>query len=125
MFSLQSVGPWELSSYIVNLFFMVVFITKGSLLVFLQIWVRWTFPRLRIDQVMMTCLKYLLPISCALFLGATLWPLAVYQIKGGNAGEGRTQFMGKPLADKVNRNEVTAVQSRADKPLLAADEGGR
>ena len=49
--------------------------SRASLLVFVQIWVRWTLPRLRIDQVMMTCLKYLVPISCFLFLGATLWPL--------------------------------------------------
>ncbi len=53
-----------------------VFMAKASVLVFLQIWIRWTLPRLRIDQVMTTCLKYLLPISCFLFLGATIWSLA-------------------------------------------------
>ena len=52
---------------------MVVFIVKGWLLVFVMMWVRWTLPRLRIDQVMMTCLKYLLPISCVLLLGVSLW----------------------------------------------------
>jgi NADH-quinone oxidoreductase subunit H len=51
----------------------VVFIAKSWLLVFVMMWVRWTLPRLRIDQVMMTCLKYLLPISCALLLGVGLW----------------------------------------------------
>jgi NADH-quinone oxidoreductase subunit H len=40
-------------------------------------WVRWTLPRLRIDQVMMTCMKYLLPISCVLLLGIGVWQLAV------------------------------------------------
>src|SRR5262249_6135857 len=52
-------------------------IGKGWMLVFVMMWVRWTLPRLRIDQVMMTCLKYLLPISCALLLGVSLWQLAV------------------------------------------------
>jgi NADH-quinone oxidoreductase subunit H len=47
-----------------NVINVVVFVLKGWLLVFVQMWVRWTLPRLRIDQVMMTCLKYLLPISC-------------------------------------------------------------
>jgi hypothetical protein len=37
-----------------------------------MMWVRWTLPRLRIDQVMETCLKYLLPISCVLLLGVSL-----------------------------------------------------
>ncbi|WP_339912088.1 NADH-quinone oxidoreductase subunit NuoH [Symmachiella dynata] len=123
--SLQSAGPWGLSSYIVNLFFMVVFITKGSLLVFLQIWIRWTFPRLRIDQVMMTCLKYLLPMSCALFLGAVLWPLAMYQIKGGNEGDGRTQFFGEAIADKVTQLDSSATKSQPDTPLPAVEEEGR
>lgn len=59
-----------------------VFIFKGCMLVFLQMWVRWTLPRLRIDQVMMTCLKYLLPISCFLFLGAVVWPLILYGAMG-------------------------------------------
>ena len=52
-----------------NVINVVVFIVKGWLLVFVMMWVRWTLPRLRIDQVMMTCLKYLLPISCVLLLG--------------------------------------------------------
>ncbi len=52
-----------------NLVNVIVFIVKGWVLVFVMMWVRWTLPRLRIDQVMMTCLKYLLPISCVLLLG--------------------------------------------------------
>jgi NADH-quinone oxidoreductase subunit H len=57
---------------VINVF---VFIAKAWFLVFVMMWVRWTLPRLRIDQVMMTCLKYLLPISCALLLGVALWRL--------------------------------------------------
>jgi NADH-quinone oxidoreductase subunit H len=55
----------------------LVFILKGWLLVAVMMWVRWTLPRLRIDQVMMTCLKYLLPISCVLLMGVTCWQLMV------------------------------------------------
>jgi NADH-quinone oxidoreductase subunit H len=58
-----------------NILNVIVFIVKGWVLVFVMIWVRWTLPRLRIDQVMMTCLKYLLPISCALLLGVAVWQL--------------------------------------------------
>ena len=55
-----------------NVINVVVFIVKGWFLVFVMMWVRWTLPRLRIDQVMMTCLKYLLPISCVLLLGVSV-----------------------------------------------------
>jgi NADH-quinone oxidoreductase subunit H len=53
----------------------IVFIFKCWFLVFIMMWVRWTLPRLRIDQVMMTCLKYLVPISCVLLVGVSLWHL--------------------------------------------------
>jgi NADH-quinone oxidoreductase subunit H len=76
------VKGFAVGGYLVNLIGCAIFITKGCVLVFVQMWVRWTLPRLRIDQVMMACLKYLLPISCFLFLGVTVWPLAVYQITG-------------------------------------------
>ncbi len=68
--------PWPVLN-VGNLINAVVFIVKAWLLVFVMMWVRWTLPRLRIDQVMMTCLKYLLPISCVLLLGVSLWEVAV------------------------------------------------
>jgi NADH-quinone oxidoreductase subunit H len=58
-----------------NILDVIVFVLKGWLLVFVMMWVRWTLPRLRIDQVMVTCLRYLLPISCALLLGVCCWQL--------------------------------------------------
>ncbi len=54
-----------------------VFIAKGSLLVLVMMWLRWSMPRLRIDQVMMTCLKYFLPISCGLLVGVGVWQLTI------------------------------------------------
>jgi NADH-quinone oxidoreductase subunit H len=49
---------------------------KATLGVLVMMWVRWTLPRLRIDQVMTTCLKYCTPIAAAMFAGAMLWQLA-------------------------------------------------
>ncbi len=66
-----------LNPFVGNVINVVVFIIKSWLLVFVMMWVRWTLPRLRIDQVMMTCLKYLLPISCLLLLGVSVWQVAV------------------------------------------------
>ena len=48
---------------------------KASFLMFVMIWVRWTFPRIRIDQVMYMCLKVLLPFAMLCLVGATVWTL--------------------------------------------------
>jgi NADH-quinone oxidoreductase subunit H len=73
--------PFELTDvlgvWLGNILNVVVFIFKCWFLVFVMMWVRWTLPRLRIDQVMMMCLKYLVPISCVLLAGVSLWILFV------------------------------------------------
>jgi NADH-quinone oxidoreductase subunit H len=66
----ETLGPWLGTA--VNL---LVFVGKGSLLIVVMMWLRWSLPRLRIDQVMMVCLKYFLPISCGLLIGVCVWEL--------------------------------------------------
>jgi NADH-quinone oxidoreductase subunit H len=66
--------------YLFNLVGLFNFILKCSLGVLAMIWIRWTLPRLRIDQVMKMCLKYCVPIAAVMFLGAVGW---TYLLPGG------------------------------------------
>jgi NADH-quinone oxidoreductase subunit H len=59
--------------YLGNLLGCLNVLAKGAVGVTLMMWVRWTLPRLRIDQVITTCLKYCVPIAALMFLGATWW----------------------------------------------------
>lgn len=51
----------------------VIFVTKALLLYYVVIWVRWTFPRLRVDQLMSICWKYLTPIALFNLVGCAIW----------------------------------------------------
>jgi NADH-quinone oxidoreductase subunit H len=60
-----------------NLVGLCNFILKACVGITVMIWARWTLPRLRIDQVMTTCLKYCVPLGAAMLLGAMLWTYAL------------------------------------------------
>jgi NADH-quinone oxidoreductase subunit H len=73
-------GSHPVLHYLGNFLGMTNFLFKCVFGVTFMMWVRWTLPRLRIDQVMTTCLKYCTPIAAVMFLGATLW---TYFLPGG------------------------------------------
>ena len=72
--------PDTATGFIANLLGLGNFLIKTVAGVTCVIWLRWTLPRLRIDQVMTTCLKYCVPLASAMLAGAVLW---TYLCPGG------------------------------------------
>lgn len=67
------------------------FFLKAAVIVFVVIWIRWTLPRIRVDQLMMVCWKYMIPIGFVASLGTAVWmvlfpqgvPMVRYLLMGG------------------------------------------
>ena len=47
--------------------------SKIAFLIFIMIWIRWTVPRLRVDQLMNVCWKVFLPIGLINIFGVAIW----------------------------------------------------
>ena len=56
---------------------MVVFVVKTLLMLNLVVWIRWTLPRIRVDQMMTLCWKYLVPFAFVCFVATLLWEILV------------------------------------------------
>jgi len=55
----------------------VWFVAKSLALIYLQLWIRWTLPRIRIDQVLYSCIQVLLPLVMLLLLGNAFYELFI------------------------------------------------
>jgi NADH-quinone oxidoreductase subunit H len=53
----------------------ILFLGKAWFLIFVVIWIRWTLPRVRIDQMMNLCWKWFVPLSFAAFMLTAGWVL--------------------------------------------------
>jgi NADH-quinone oxidoreductase subunit H len=94
-------GP--LAGWLGNLLGAGNFLLKCLVGVVFMMWLRWTLPRLRIDQVMTTCLKYCLPLAAAMLLGAMLW---TYALPGGLLP------LGRPLGEVPEGSAALAASER-------------
>jgi NADH-quinone oxidoreductase subunit H len=61
---------FRITGYLADLAGCLNFVLKSTIGVTVMMWVRWTLPRLRIDQVIGMCWKYCVPIAAVCFVGA-------------------------------------------------------
>jgi NADH-quinone oxidoreductase subunit H len=56
---------------------MLVFVLKTLVVLNVIVWIRWTLPRIRVDQMMTLCWKYLVPFAFVSFIATLLWEMLV------------------------------------------------
>jgi NADH-quinone oxidoreductase subunit H len=76
----QVMGVSPLGLLVLSVYSLAWFVFKTMAIVFVQIWIRWTLPRVRIDQVLHACVKVLLPASLVLLLAVGAWVWLVPQM---------------------------------------------
>ena len=62
---LPFLNPENTFGVLAELYYMVIFLLKVYGIIFVMIWMRWTFPRVRFDQLLNFCWKILIPVSMA------------------------------------------------------------
>jgi NADH-quinone oxidoreductase subunit H len=67
---------------------MAVFIVKTLVVMNVVIWVRWTFPRIRVDQMMSLCWKYLVPGAFVTLVATLLWQILIARVPAAATASG-------------------------------------
>lgn len=70
-----SIYEWSagISPVLTQVLELLTFQLKALILIFIIIQLRWTVPRVRMDQLMEICWKYLVPVAFVCVLGVSLW----------------------------------------------------
>lgn len=75
---LPNIGVLKLADWTTGLFWGIFWtLAKSLVVVGIQMWIRWTLPRFRADQLMNLCWKILIPISFVCIVVSALWRILV------------------------------------------------
>jgi NADH-quinone oxidoreductase subunit H len=66
---------WQAGPILANGLGAANLIGKSFVLMFIMLWLRWTLPRVRIDQIIYICMKVLVPFGIVCLLGAAVWAI--------------------------------------------------
>ena len=86
---------------VVNLYCTFWFALKAFMMIFMQMWLRWTLPRIRIDQVLHSCVKVLLPAALVMLAGVALWILLVPQAQSPLTDGAYSAYTGHLLGEST------------------------
>ena len=105
---LPGLGWWGL-----QVLSMAVFALKTLVVVNVIVWVRWTLPRIRVDQMMTLCWKYLVPFAFAALLVTLLWQILIAAVPAVGLATGilltvAATAVGAVFLRKTFRNLATA-----------------
>ncbi|HSD18670.1 MAG TPA: NADH-quinone oxidoreductase subunit NuoH [Anaeromyxobacter sp.] len=97
---------------------MIVFVTKTLVVLNLVVWVRWTLPRIRVDQMMSLCWKYLVPFAFVTFVATLLWEILVARAPVASDVAGGVMVAAMVVAAfffaRQTRQNISAVGDRVD-----------
>lgn len=75
---LPNIGALKLATWTTGLWWGIFWtLAKSLLIVGVQMWIRWTLPRLRADQLMALCWKILIPAAFVCMAISGIWRLVV------------------------------------------------
>jgi len=83
--SMETLTRWEAANAVPAWFYVAsaaAFVIKVLALVNVIVWIRWTFPRIRVDQMMTLCWKYLVPIGMGLVILEAATEILSFKIFG-------------------------------------------